>query len=170
MKKEKISSENILISLIVVRIFSLYLFHQINTMPRRKRSRKVVAPPGFKGYKPYGHIENNKVIELNYEEYEAIKLADYDILNHEKASQVMGISRATFARIYESARRKIAKALVESSEIKAVYGHAELNSDWLLCNKCHARFNLPEKQKHQCPICQSNQLEYINETKNGITA
>ncbi len=130
-------------------------------MPRRRRLRKVVAPPGFKGFKPYGHIQNNQVIELNYEEYEAIKLADYDNMNQDEACQLMGISRATFARIYESARRKIAKAMVESSEFKTVFGNAHLDDDWFICNKCHARFNLPESSDNICPICQSNEIEPI---------
>lgn len=80
-------------------------------MARTPRLRKVVAPPGFKGYKPYGHTaENREAVDLLYEEYEALKLADYDFLDHQAASQLMGVSRATFARIYESARRKIACA------------------------------------------------------------
>ncbi|GAO30782.1 DUF134 domain-containing protein [Geofilum rubicundum] len=62
-------------------------------------------------YKPYGHTaENREAVDLLYEEYEALKLADYDFLDHQAASQLMGVSRATFARIYESARRKIACA------------------------------------------------------------
>ncbi|NLX73236.1 MAG: DNA-binding protein, partial [Bacteroidales bacterium] len=41
--------------------------------------RKVVAPPGFIGFKPYGHTSDSSlVVELLYEEYEALKLADYD--------------------------------------------------------------------------------------------
>ncbi|TFG89828.1 MAG: DUF134 domain-containing protein, partial [Candidatus Atribacteria bacterium] len=78
-------------------------------MPRPKRLRKIVSPPGFKGYKPYGNRHGMKEhVDLLYEEYEAIKLADYDLMNHQEASKLMGVSRATFARIYESARRKIA--------------------------------------------------------------
>ena len=62
-------------------------------MPRRRKLRKVVAPPNFKGYKPYGVSGvSNDYIELLYEEYEAIKLADYDIMDHKSASQLMGIS------------------------------------------------------------------------------
>ena len=88
-------------------------------MPRRKRMRKVVAPPGFRGYRPYGNRHGQKEhVDLHYEEYEAIKLADYDLMNHQQASQLMGVSRATFARVYESARRKIARALVETREIR----------------------------------------------------
>jgi len=126
-------------------------------MPRRKRLRKVVAPPGFKGYKPYGNSKHKKQhVELLYEEYEAIKLADYDLMNHLEASKLMGISRPTFARIYESARRKLANALVETKEIRSVYGNAKLEGTWYECNDCHARFTIPDQlTNYSCPICSS---------------
>lgn len=133
-------------------------------MPRRRRLRKVVAPPAFRGYKPYGTFSESKSpVELLYEEYEAIKLADYDLMNHQEASAVMGVSRPTFARIYESARRKIAKALVETKEIKSVYGNAWLKGNWFVCPDCHARFTIPESNAEQvCPLCKSNNIESIN--------
>ncbi len=132
-------------------------------MPRRRRLRKVVAPPKFKGYKPYGTSSStNSFIELLYEEYEAIKLADYDMMNHLEASKLMGISRATFARIYESARQKIAKALVEVKEIKTVYGNAEMDESWYICNHCHARFSIPKNNpKEQCALCKSTDIESL---------
>jgi predicted DNA-binding protein (UPF0251 family) len=129
-------------------------------MPRRKRLRKVVAPPGFRGYKPFGHRHGHRDhVELLYEEYEALKLADYDLLNHQEASDLMGISRPTFARIYESARRKIAKALVETREIKSVYGNAWMDHTWFICNACHSRFTIPEPNAAKgCPMCKSGDL------------
>ena len=136
-------------------------------MPRRTRLRKVVAPPEFKGYKPYG---TNKIsdehIELLYEEYEAIKLADYDLMNHKEASELMGVSRPTFARIYESARRKIALAFVEIKEIRTVYGNTQMEENWFLCNACHARFTIPTSLKQDiCPMCSSNQIESLSKQK-----
>jgi predicted DNA-binding protein (UPF0251 family) len=126
-------------------------------MPRRKRLRKVVAPPGFRGYKPFGHRHGQRnPIELLYEEYEAIKLSDYDLLNHQEASHLMGISRPTFARIYESARRKIAKALVETREIRSVFGNAWMDKSWFICNSCQSRFTLPASNSSKdCPMCKS---------------
>jgi len=126
-------------------------------MPRPKRLRKVVAPPSFKGYRPYGNIKNKKeACELFYEEYEAIKLADYDSLNQQEAAEIMGVSRPTFARIYATARQKIAKALVEAREIVTVFGHAFFDKDWFQCNKCHSKFNIPEEaDHHHCPLCHS---------------
>lgn len=124
----------------------------------------MVAPPGFKGYRPYGvNVKVKEVVELLYEEYEAIKLADYDLKNHQDASELMGVSRATFARIYESARRKIAMALVDVKEIKSVYGNAFLENDWFICNECNARFTIPaEADKERCPVCSSNDIESLN--------
>ncbi len=136
-------------------------------MPRRKRLRKIVAPPGFQGFKPYGHRHGQRQgqeVDLHYEEYEAIKLEDYDMMNQEEASKLMGVSRATFARIYESARRKIALALVETREIRSVFGNAVMDNSWLLCNECHSRFSIPAgSNNQQCPLCKSTDIKPINE-------
>ncbi len=134
-------------------------------MPRHRRLRKVVAPPSFKGYKPYG---TNKIstehIELLYEEYEALKLADYDIMNHEEAAKLMGVSRPTFARIYEIARRKIANALVETKEIRTVYGNVIMDKNWYVCNDCHSRFSIPKNKKQECPLCASGKIDSLNKS------
>lgn len=132
-------------------------------MPRRLRLRKVVEPPRFKGYKPYGiNGRARDSVELHYEEYEALKLADYDLMNHKEAAEIMGVSRPTFARIYETARRKIAKALVETKNIRTVYGNAILDKDWFICNKCHARFNVPDNMdSNKCPACNTNNIESL---------
>jgi len=123
--------------------------------------RRVVEPPKFRGYRPYGRAGGSRSkVELLYEEYEAIKLADYDLMNHQEASEVMGVSRATFARIYESARRKIARALVESKEIITVFGNAYLEKNWFVCGNCNARFTIPANGGNgHCPMCKSTNIE-----------
>ena len=122
-----------------------------------------MAPPGFKGYRPYGTSKNLKnAVELMYEEYEALKLADYDLLTHQDASKIMGISRPTFARIYENARRKIALALVETREIISIYGNVWMDKNWFVCNDCHARFTIPASfLDHSCPVCLSLKIESL---------
>ncbi|WP_111706265.1 DUF134 domain-containing protein [Lutibacter citreus] len=130
-------------------------------MPPKKKLRKIVAPPDFKGFKPYGTTkESIDSIDLFYEEYEAIKLADYKLMTHLEASKLMGISRATFARIYETGRRKIAKALVETLQIKTVFGNVALDKSWYLCNNCEAKFTIPKTiNNHICPMCTSTNFE-----------
>lgn len=133
-------------------------------MPRKIRLRKVVEPPRFKGYKPFGvNATAKQSIDLLYEEYEALKLADYDLLNHKEAAEIMGVSRPTFARIYETARRKIATAFVETRMIKTVFGNAVLDKSWYECSKCNARFNIPKTiENNACPACKSSNVELIN--------
>jgi len=134
-------------------------------MPRKRQPRKVVEPPKFKGYKPYGSNNiSNKSIDLLYEEYEAIKLADYDLLNHNEAGKLMGVSRPTFARIYKSARRKIAIALTEAKEIRAIFGNADISGNWFICDSCFARFTITNTE-NSCPICKSENIKNINTNK-----
>ena len=94
-------------------------------------------------------------------------------MNHLEASRLMGVSRATFARIYESARRKIARALVETREIRSVFGNAVLDKSWYECNSCHARFTIPLTVHNQkCPMCknESNQPHKFNNMKTMISS
>lgn len=102
-------------------------------------------------------------IEFLYEEYEAIKLADYDRMNHQEASVLMGVSRPTFARIYESARKKIAMALVETREIRSASGNAWMDESWFICADCNTRFTMPSTVQNQhCPMCKSVNIKTIN--------
>jgi predicted DNA-binding protein (UPF0251 family) len=133
-------------------------------MARQKQLRKILAPPDFTGYKPFGCTRGLRgTVELLYEEYEAVKLTDYDLLNHRESAVIMGVSRATFARIYESARRKIARAFVETKEIKTVLGNACLDNRWFLCDDCYARFKFMEEIiDSNCPVCRSANIHSIN--------
>lgn len=131
-------------------------------MPKHKRKRKVLAPPQFDGFKPY-HCRGNGSLQFYYEEYEAMKLTDYYLMKHDQAASEMGVSRATFARIYESARQKITKAMVETKEIKAVTGNAWFDENWFICNGCYARFILSsQKDQSSCPICSTSEIQAIN--------
>lgn len=126
--------------------------------PRRKRMRKIFGPPAIKGFRPQrrggGTIDRVPVVLL-LEEYEAIKLCDYDILNHLEASEIMGVSRPTFTRIYAAARQKIAQALVEVKEIVVEGGKVYYDSEWFECLDCSCNFNHQELSSAPgaCPLC-----------------
>ncbi len=138
--------------------------------PRLKRIRKVVNPPVIKGFKPYGpesKILNKEPINLLYEEYEALRLCDFDLMNHYQASIEMGVSRPTFTRIYASVRQKIAQAFVEGRQISIEGGKVYFDSDWFHCPTCNCFFNNPEKetQIEACPLCGNshiNEYDYDN--------
>ena len=84
----------------------------------------------------------------------------------------MGVSRPTFARIYQSARRKIAAAFVESKTINAVYGNVYFEKNWFVCENCYCRFTIPIREEDdKCPLCNSKNVEPIikkNDDDNNI--
>lgn len=128
--------------------------------PRNKRLRKVLNPPIIKGLKPYGpEVDESRtsVVTLLFEEYEALRLCDYDMFNHHQACVIMSVSRPTFTRIYAAARQKIAKTLVEGSQLSIEGGKVYFDSDWYHCSQCTCYFNNPEKDKsiETCPLCKS---------------
>lgn len=128
--------------------------------PRRKMLRKVLSPPPIKGFKPYGpELANTerKPVYIHYEEYEALRLSDYNKLNHHHASVMMNVSRPTFTRIYASALQKIATAFVEGRQIAIEGGKVYFDSSWHHCKSCHCFFNNPAKETplEKCPLCGS---------------
>jgi len=56
-------------------------------------------------------------IFMSYEEFEALRLVDYEGLTQEEAGQRMGVSRGTVWRALTSARKKVAQMLVEGREL-----------------------------------------------------
>lgn len=57
-------------------------------------------------------------VVLGLDGLEALRLADLEGLYHEAAAARMGVSRATFGRIVEDARRRVAEALVEGKLLR----------------------------------------------------
>ena len=55
---------------------------------------------------------------MDLDELEAIRLADYEGRYHEEAARDMKVSRATFGRIVNEARRKVAEALIRGKALK----------------------------------------------------
>ena len=129
-------------------------------MSRPKRIRKVNNPPHFKGFMPIGQSEEHPVV-LNYEEYEAIRLSDFELFKQDVAALKMGVSRPTFTRIYESARRKVAQAFVQGRPIIFEGGKVYFDSEWYACNYCGCWFNHPAKDKTItcCALCGSTDIE-----------
>lgn len=128
--------------------------------PRITRLRKVLNPPVIAGFKPYGQVTGKPDTEpvfLLYEEYEALRLCDYDNYNHFQASELMEVSRPTFSRIYSNSRQKIATSFVEGRQIIVEGGKVYFDSDWYHCENCKCYFNNTEREKEveNCPLCSS---------------
>lgn len=128
-------------------------------MPRPQQNRKIASPPLMQGFKPYGIPRSAiETIMLKFDEYEAIRLLDYEGMIQEEAAEKMNVSRPTLTRIYENARKIIAKAMVEGKNIVIEGGKIVFGKDWYRCRKCYKLVDGLENHK-RCKNC----LAYGNE-------
>ena len=88
-------------------------------MPRPKKNRRICCNPSSLYFKPRGipMFDLEEVI-LEQDELESLRLADLLSYSQEKASGEMNVSRATFGRIIESARKKLADAILNGKAVK----------------------------------------------------
>ena len=112
-------------------------------MARPKNLRRIDTHPLVKGYMPIDYIGNKQhsLVIINLEEYESIRLCDYESNSQEEAALLMGVSRPTFTRIYAHARRKVSEAFTEGKGIVFEGGKVFLDSDWYNCSDCKSSFN-----------------------------
>ncbi len=87
-------------------------------MPRKIR-RRIRGRFHHNCFKPCGMPGHNLEYEtLTKDEIEAIRLADFEGLYQEEAANEMEVSRPTFSRILNNARKKIANALISGKAIE----------------------------------------------------
>jgi uncharacterized protein len=131
-------------------------------MSRPTRKRIISNPPVMEGFKPFGiPMTNLEPVILLFEEYESIRLTDYDGLTQEQSAKKMNISRPTFTRIYEKARRTIAQAFVEGKAIFIEGGNYHTDDYWYRCESC-LKLNISQIESTACNYCHSDTLRTLN--------
>lgn len=134
-------------------------------MSRPRKYSVVQIPPRVKGFIPVGYYSDKAdPVLLNVEEFEVIRLLDYEDLSQESAAEIMEISRPTLTRIYSRARKKLAQTITESRQIKIEGGKAIFSSSWYECKTCLSSFNSTQSATvNVCPLCNSTQIENYRE-------
>jgi predicted DNA-binding protein (UPF0251 family) len=133
-------------------------------MPRKKRNRRIQVPPVIKGMSVFGvRGRKSNEVTLRLEEYEAIRLLDYQNLTQEQAAVHMNVSRPTLTRIYEEARNKVATAFVEGRDLIFRGGDIYFDKNWFKCNACQASFSDYSADTTNCPVCNSDNLISLND-------
>ncbi|MCS7109279.1 MAG: DUF134 domain-containing protein [Candidatus Micrarchaeota archaeon] len=88
-------------------------------MGRVRKYRKIGSIPKVRLFKPIGckgqHLDE---IVLTLDEFEALRLGDFNNLSQKIAANRMWISQPTFNRLLSSARRKLAIAIVMGKQIR----------------------------------------------------
>jgi len=101
---------------------------EMTDMPRPKCNRQICGMPDKNYFKPRGipSVDLEEVV-LSLDEFEAIRLADYEQLYQEEAASRMNVSRQTFGRIIGAAHKKIADVLTNAKALKIEGGKVTLN-------------------------------------------
>ncbi|MEA1982502.1 MAG: DUF134 domain-containing protein [Campylobacterota bacterium] len=89
---------------------------------RKRIDRNIEEDYSGVCFKPCGYDRSElERVVIFEDEMEALRLADNEGLYQQECADRMEISRTTFARLVESARKKIADALVNKKAIRVQY-------------------------------------------------
>ncbi len=90
----------------------------MNGLGRKRKNRNIVVDHSKVCFKPCG-IRRDKLesMIIDEDEMEALRLSDFEGLYQQECADKMGISRTTFSRLIENARRKISDALLHNKAI-----------------------------------------------------
>ena len=144
-------------------------------MPRPRRTRRIDIPPRFTHFKPVGVPRRLlESVTLTVDEFEAIRLADYEGLDQQPASELMEISRPTFSRLVEAARRKLAQSVIEGRELRIEGGEVDFAHTVQRCNDCGDEKLQPatdaaedDTDDASCDTCGSENVEDLRWTALG---
>lgn len=117
-------------------------------MPRPRKCRKVCCMPELNSFGPLNITNiNAEIILMAVDEYETIRLIDLEEMTQEECAKKMDVARTTIQRIYNDARKKLAKSLVEGKILKIQGGDYKLcgNGEPLCrCKKCCKRKDISD--------------------------
>ncbi len=94
-------------------------------MPRPVRCRRIERPPVFRSFSP-DDVTAPESVRMTLDEFEALRLLDNEGLTQEACAVRMNIARTTVTAIYDSARRKVADALVHGRRLLISGGCCEI--------------------------------------------
>jgi len=106
-------------------------------------------------------------VVLSLDEFEALRLADLEGLYQEQAAERMQVSRQTFGRTVEAARKKVAEALVLGKALRIEGGNVQLpEMRTFACADCRHQWQEPfgTGRPGGCPSCGSARFQ---RTDNG---
>jgi uncharacterized protein len=95
---------------------------------RPGKYRIIRIDPKISKFSPRGMPGRPEEVEIRMDEYEALRLADYQGLSQKEAAKSMRISQQTFSRILRRAHNLIAKGITTGSAIRIQGGQYIISS------------------------------------------
>jgi len=130
-------------------------------MPRPRKPCCVACHPGAAYFKPRGiPLRLLDEVVLPLDGFEALRLADYEGLSQKEGAERMGVSRATFGRIVEAARRVVVDALLHGKALRIEGGEVVMAQRLFCCSDCEHRWGVAfgTGRPACCPQCKSANL------------
>jgi predicted DNA-binding protein (UPF0251 family)/predicted Fe-Mo cluster-binding NifX family protein len=124
-------------------------------MPRPQKKRRISGLPQYNEFSSEDSTDQDAVY-LSLDEYETIRLIDDSRLKQEECAAQMQISRTSVTAIYDSARHKIAEALIHGKKLYITGGSYSVNS-------CGCR-----RRKHCCDMAETKE-KGENEMRLAVT-
>ena len=94
-------------------------------MVRPRKPRMVSSYPTITAFVPQGINVAGEAV-LSVDEFEAIRLSDFEHLDQENGAALMGVSRHTFGRLLARGRSIVAEAMVTGKVLKIEGGSYEV--------------------------------------------
>ena len=94
-------------------------------MVRPRKPRMVSAYPTITAFVPQGVNVTGEAV-LTVDEFEAIRLSDFEHLDQESGAALMGVSRHTYGRLLARGRGVVADAMVTGKVLKIGGGSYEV--------------------------------------------
>ena len=112
-------------------------------MPRPTKGRRVCDLPINNRFGPFNQkVDPERIVEMSVDEYETIRLIDYEGMIQEECASQMNVARTTVQRIYDNARKKLADSIVNNKLLVIQGGEYELctdKEDGFRCRRCRRR-------------------------------
>lgn len=126
-------------------------------MARPVKQRFVAGLPDVTCFEPQEQSEGSHgILILTLDELEALRLVDLEGDAHEQAAAKMNISRPTFGRIVERARRTVADALLHGKVLRIEGGPVTIaRRNRVRCRRCDREWEVPVQAgaTFRCPRC-----------------
>lgn len=126
------------------------MIREVMAVPRPRKCRKVCQLPKTREFHPVGDGFCESVVILTVDEYESIRLIDHHGFSQEECSTYMQVARTTVQMIYNSARKKLAAALVEGRPLRIEGG------DYQVCDGDESIYGCGGCRRHRCGCVQED--------------
>ncbi len=138
-------------------------------MVRPIKKRIVSGKPETDYFKPRGiPMMDLEEVRLTVDELEALRLTDLSEMSYEEAGKRMGVSRATFGRIVQQARKSLADAIINGKAIRIEGGTYAVKTERRIfrCIQCVHTWEEPPGTGPPiaCPECRNETLFRVSES------